>query len=432
MRWFALLAVAAFSVGSTGWAQETDLRLPRPLREYRPDKSRASEGRDESVSDAASEGVSDSQENLRIPRSLKVYSTDVDDPGEETAVDSDRELSPSEIAELARALPGGPVDVEPSPSSNAELERALARAQQENLELKIALQRMQVERVSLAQDAGAEEAAVVAGSIWQDLEIPVSWEDFSRFDDFQRERQIVEAAIKNTWEKACAIRFTGWKKARAGDARGIFIRVSDEGPHCRRLGRHLDGLRNGMVLNFTFNNWGRNTLRGSAREGGIYKIAVHEFGHALGLAHEQNRPDAPPLCRISHRQGTTGDLAITQYDPKSVMNYCNLLYINGGVLSPLDKEGIAFVYGPSDAAPEPRRASEDPDEESSGEEFPAEDTPASDEDETPDAALELESKTSASAPCCAGCAWLLSLSSRRNRTDVGEEFPPEDTPPGDE
>jgi hypothetical protein len=98
----------------------------------------------------------------------------------------------------------------------------------------------------------------------------------------------------------------------------------------------------GMVLNFTFENWCPVCVVNHPNS--IQYIAVHEFGHALGLAHEQNSEQAPQWCQ-ELRQGTPGDWALTVYDPQSIMNYCNPKWNNDGRLSTLDIRAIRIMYG---------------------------------------------------------------------------------------
>ena len=175
-------------------------------------------------------------------------------------------------------------------------------------------------------------------STWESTQIPVCWENPN--ENFSTEMNWVRGAIRDSWESASVVGFSGWG-ACGNNSRGIRIQINDEGPHTKGLGSQLDGVRNGMVLNFTFQNWDQSCQ--SDRERCIRLIAVHEFGHALSFAHEQNRPDTPRWCQ--DRQGGDGDYVIGPWDLDSVMNYCNPRWSGDGKLSQRDIQGVQQLYG---------------------------------------------------------------------------------------
>jgi hypothetical protein len=186
-----------------------------------------------------------------------------------------------------------------------------------------------------------DKAYILIPAKWQNPVIPVCWEPGVPNG---AERAWVKSAIDSSWNAAGSrLQFIGFGSC-APNAVGIRIDVRDispdDGPHTRGLGNQLNAVPKGMVLNFTFKTWSTScAVDEMTRELCIRSIAVHEFGHAAALAHEQNRPDKPGEC-TEPAQGSNGDLMLTPYDPSSVMNYCNPVYNNNGVLSGLDKQAV--------------------------------------------------------------------------------------------
>lgn len=192
----------------------------------------------------------------------------------------------------------------------------------------------------------ADEGLALSTTIWPKTVIHVCWENPEAAPE--KERQWVIDAVNDTWSKNSRLRFVGWNACAYSSVRDIRIRISDEGPYTLGLGTRLSGVESGMVLNFTYNLWGLACGESDAtRQRCSRAIAVHEFGHALGFAHEQNRPDTPLSC-TKPPQGTYGDTLIGPWDAESIMNYCNenvLEISNTRNLSHGDVQMVQAYYG---------------------------------------------------------------------------------------
>jgi hypothetical protein len=175
---------------------------------------------------------------------------------------------------------------------------------------------------------------------WPTSNIPVCWET----GGYGMEKEWVRQAIGATWQKEANVHFTGWGQCpwNLTGSYTLRIKVADEtdNPHTSGLGIRSALIYNSMTLNFTFQNWSPGCQ--SNRENCIKQISIHEFGHALGFAHEHLRSDAWMDC--SPKQGNTGDTFLGPWDVESVMNYCNNANWSGR-LSRGDIIGVQTVYG---------------------------------------------------------------------------------------
>ena len=194
------------------------------------------------------------------------------------------------------------------------------------------------------EEVAAEESAIYvsSGTVWQQLSIPVCWDNDSAAN--ATERGWVKSQIEATWEAVSRVDFTGWGHCATQTAKGVHLYIQDVTPITAGAGLQLDGKYKGVKLNFTFNNYMKEYCQQPAnREICIRGTAVHEFGHVLSIAHEHLRPDKPAGC-VADPGGPQGDYAVSTYDPDSVMNYCSTHWIDG-VLSPGDIAGVRQVYG---------------------------------------------------------------------------------------
>ena len=191
---------------------------------------------------------------------------------------------------------------------------------------------------------------------WPSPVIQVCWENPG--DGSDADRTLVQNAAESTWGSVSTLDFVGWGTCPVGHFNGIRITIDDVHPKAevgvdlapgidccddknRQYPQPNDGTH--MWLNFTFDKHLQNLCQNSNRDYCIRVIAIHEFGHAIGFDHEQNRPDTRSRCKAD--AATIGDRTLGPWDKYSVMNYCSPKYAGDGYLSAIDIAGVIAVYG---------------------------------------------------------------------------------------
>ena len=182
--------------------------------------------------------------------------------------------------------------------------------------------------------------------LWDTLDIPVCWENKDAID--QVDRDYVQATINETWVTAIPFNFYGWNQCQS-NSQGIRI-IAEDARGYSYLGKQINGRVNGMRINVYFKNYAQHCNQSEEyRKLCIRQTAVHEFGHALGLSHEHERPDTPQgyedhYCTDEVKEGDEDGITVGAWDLHSVMNYCNPIRSGNGRLSQGDSETIRRVY----------------------------------------------------------------------------------------
>ncbi|HKY35617.1 MAG TPA: hypothetical protein VJN18_06760 [Polyangiaceae bacterium] len=145
------------------------------------------------------------------------------------------------------------------------------------------------------------------------------------------------------WESLANISFADVGTCPGSGFSGIWITGGDEMVVRGGLGEQADGISDMEIdtRSGVEGLYGVCTVDSLSRADCIARICVHEFGHSLAFAHEQNRPDNFGQCSIGVGSGSHGDTTYGEFDVDSVMSYCS----NLRELTWADRRGAVAVYG---------------------------------------------------------------------------------------
>ncbi len=187
--------------------------------------------------------------------------------------------------------------------------------------------------------------------------VPVCWYT----SGYAKEKGIIQHAVWQTWERAANIKFT-WRDScpTTGNEKFVKVQMRAAPGEIMAGGRSSVGMAALTAPSYVMPAVDKEETgtgvtfwvepNGNSNQPRLEHVAVHEFGHVLGIIHEQNRPEAEAReCKdnSSVEPGTT----VGPYDRDSIMNYCTSTGNAIGVLSEVDIWGARELYGFKDDHP---------------------------------------------------------------------------------
>jgi hypothetical protein len=173
-------------------------------------------------------------------------------------------------------------------------------------------------------ESDAQGAYYLAESRWPSTRIGVCWDNPT--SESKRYEFMVQKIIVSEYSKA-GLTFFGWKKCKIGE-KGIHISWSDKWPSSGVGPKSMDGRVGGFKMAYDFRKNEAKLLADACHlseeslRNCIETVALHEMGHAIGLAHENRRPETS--CHQYDEPLNAESIAVVgSFDHESIMNKCS-------------------------------------------------------------------------------------------------------------